>query len=380
MMFWQALTAEARYVWQRPWDRALVSWLPLLVLCGLMWLFVGGLIVKLPVALVDDDHSALSRQIARTLSASSALQITAQPPTLAGAQSLIRSGKVFAIIYVPHNAELDRLRGNTATVFSFYNNSFYTAGGAVNRGIGSAISQLNSDLSPLNVLVVRENEKSPLSASPIGIHAVTLYNSRVSYEFGLIPIVYSCFIHLLMLCAVVSALARPFRQGATPDPAAGSWSALSGKIGFYVLAYTALHSFGLLGFMGWRSWHMEGSLVVLLLAQLLMYVDYALIGLLFVGLAKGDILRALSFSSFFAGPAMAYSDALFPTVAGAGFVRFWSMLMPVTSYLRVQLQQIYQAAPAHDALPHFGVMLLFVLVLTWPAKWLFGKALQGRVA
>ena len=50
---------EWRLLWQDPFSRALTSWIPLLLIGLLCWIFSAGLARDLKVGLVDLDRSAL---------------------------------------------------------------------------------------------------------------------------------------------------------------------------------------------------------------------------------------------------------------------------------------------------------------------------------
>ena len=69
---------EWRRLWCDPWLRALVGWIPLLLLLWVGALFNGGLVRDLPVGLVDEDHSSLSRALARTLDSSPSIRRSAE--------------------------------------------------------------------------------------------------------------------------------------------------------------------------------------------------------------------------------------------------------------------------------------------------------------
>ena len=56
----------------------MVSWVPLLGVALLWWIFSAGLAQQLPIGVLDEDHSALSRQITRMLGASAGLRVAAQ--------------------------------------------------------------------------------------------------------------------------------------------------------------------------------------------------------------------------------------------------------------------------------------------------------------
>ena len=64
---------EARRLAASPWDLAMVTWVPLLGVLVLWWIFSAGLPRHLAVGVVDEDHSSLSRQLVRMLDATPGL-------------------------------------------------------------------------------------------------------------------------------------------------------------------------------------------------------------------------------------------------------------------------------------------------------------------
>ncbi|MBP7454418.1 MAG: ABC transporter permease, partial [Ottowia sp.] len=92
---------EARLLRQRPWDLAMVSWVPLLGVALLWWIFSAGLAQQLPIGVLDEDHSALSRQITRMLGASPGLRVAAQYTSAAEAEQALRAAQVYGVVALP---------------------------------------------------------------------------------------------------------------------------------------------------------------------------------------------------------------------------------------------------------------------------------------
>ena len=67
----QAVVASAarewRYLRSSPWDFALATWVPCTALAILVWLFTSGVPRGVPIAVVDEDHGAVSRSLVRAL-------------------------------------------------------------------------------------------------------------------------------------------------------------------------------------------------------------------------------------------------------------------------------------------------------------------------
>ena len=96
---------EWRRLWCDPWLRALVAWIPLLLGVWVCLLFQGGLVRELPIGLIDQDHSALSRQLARALNASAAMRLEHEYLSLEEGARALRSGDIYALILLPHQLE-----------------------------------------------------------------------------------------------------------------------------------------------------------------------------------------------------------------------------------------------------------------------------------
>ena len=52
------MSRELQYLRREPWDLALLLWFPAATLALLLWMFSTGIPTGLPIAVVDEDHSA----------------------------------------------------------------------------------------------------------------------------------------------------------------------------------------------------------------------------------------------------------------------------------------------------------------------------------
>jgi hypothetical protein len=77
-----AFARELAYLRVHPWDLALISWFPALVMALAWAIFAQGVNIKLPLAFVDEDHSPESRRLAIALEAARSTAVTARPNTL----------------------------------------------------------------------------------------------------------------------------------------------------------------------------------------------------------------------------------------------------------------------------------------------------------
>lgn len=364
----QALLAsaerEVRFLLGSPWDLALATWIPCALLVLVAWLFSAGVPRGLPIAVVDLDHSATSRELARRLQASPGLEVAARPVSLEAAFSDARALRVYAVVHVPAGSEREVLRGGSATVFSWFNASYQVAGQAAGRDIADAVQATSARLALTAVAPVRG--PGSVRAAPVAAQTGVLFNPGRSYEHFLLALLFPAILHLALCVAVVGAFGRELR-----DTTVQAWlgaghgrllASAAGKLAPYLLLFTLYGCLGLAWLAGVRGGGVAGSATALVLGQLLLYLAYAAVALLLVA-ATRNMASALSLAGLYAGASLAYSGATFPTAGGSLFVRLWSELLPFTAYLKLQAQQMDVGSPlAVSARPVFAMLLYTVLV------------------
>lgn len=361
---WRALAGSFRrevgWLGANPWDLALLTIAPLILLVVLGWMFVASVAEQLPIAYVDQDHSAVSRQLASNLEASPRVRIGARRADLSEAWPLIRSGKVWAIVYVPPHAEREILAGRQAVVFVYENAAFYSLGTLASMGAKEAVTALSADLA--ETLARTRNISLPRITAP-QVQSTVLFNPQLSYEWFLEALLQPGVLHLMMSCAVVMAVGRELRDETIQDWMADGrpCAALVGKLAPYVLVFTAWNLLGVGWLCGVRGWGVHGSMGVLIAGQLLLYAAYAAIAAMITLLVK-DIATGLSAAAVYGGPAITYSNATLPTIDAPLFTQIWSRALPYTSYIELQMQQMFMGAPAVDSARPLMALAAFTAV------------------
>ncbi|MBO9710481.1 MAG: ABC transporter permease [Caulobacter sp.] len=360
--FGRAWRREIAFLGSSPWDLGVVVVGPLLLLVVMGWLFMAGSARHLPIAVVDADHSALSRQLVRNLEASDTVRIAAQPASLPEAFSLARRGEVWAVVYVPIGAQRDAVAGTGATITVHDNASYYSLGALASRGVGTAVTALSAQLAPR---LQRIHNLPSVRVTAPAVQSTVLFNPGLSYEWFLEALIQPGVLHLMMSCAIVAAIGREFRDATFSAWIRGAGEivpALLGKLAPYVLVFTAWNLAGTAWLCGFRGWGVHGSLFLLIAGQFLMYAAYAALAAV-VTAGVRDIPTALSAAAVYGGPAITFSDATLPTLTAPLFTRALSNLLPFTSYVRLQMEQMFMGSPGADSLRWLGVLALFSAVL-----------------
>ena len=376
--FSSSLRRECAFLAASPWDLALATWLPWLVLVVLSWLLSGGVPRRLPIAVVDHDRSHLSRSLVRMLDAAPALSVIAGPQSPDAAWGLVRRRDVYAVVYVPRDFTRDVLRGRTSSLFAYYNASYQTAGQAACRDVSAVAQALTASVAQADI--ARTRGLSAVRPGPVRVQTTFLFNGARSSEPYLLGLLFPAVLHFALCLSLAASFGRELRDGT-----AGAWlrergerlsAAVLGKAAPYLVTFTAYGCIGLLWLSFVRGQGPGGSATILVLGMILMFAAYCSAAQLFVGLTK-NMRSALSLTSLYAGTALAFSGMTFTLEGASTFVRVWNAALPYTTYLHLQAQQLYAAGPWTDSLSHLGVLTGFLVPGAVGLR-LYGRAIRDQ--
>lgn len=366
--FGRSALRELEFLRRHPWELAAATWFPLLLVAVLAWLLSAGAVRSVPLAVVDHDNTPLSREFVRLLDAAPALDIAARPAELEQAWSLARERRVYAVVYIPRDTERELERGRSATLFAYFNASFRIAGNTALADIAAATQALRGRVDP--------------RAAPVRVQSTVLFNSVASYEHYLVSLLHPAVLHLALCLCVIAAFGRELRDRSAAqwlDAAGGSFAgAVAGKAAPYVAAFT-LYSAASTAWLAARGGGVAGSLAALTAAQFLMYLAYAGIGLLLVGLTR-SMGQALSLAGIYAGTSLAFADGTFALDGGLLFARVWNALLPYAAYVHIQRQQLDIGAPWLDSARWFAALAAFIIVAGGGGLALYARAARDPAA
>lgn len=360
---------EARHLRQSPWDLAMITWVPLLAVALMWWIFSAGVPHGLPIGVQDEDHSTLSRQLTRMLDATPGLHVARPVSGSLEAQAALRSTDIYAVVVIPRDFARDVKHGHVGNVTLLHNAQLGTHSGLIQRDVRAAVGTLSAGVE-LSARTKRGEsaQAARVTMDPIHTQLVGLFNVAGNYEqflaTGLIP----ALLHILAMTAGVWAVGRELR-----DRRLGDWlnhpgavhtaGALLGKLLWPWLSLTLISLLSLVWLTWGRGWHTSGSIAWVAAAlALLMGLSVAL-GALLVAVSR-SLRMALSGVGFFSAPAFAFSGVAFPLLAMPASARAWALAMPFTHYIALQTAQLQMGAPiAASAGTMAGLLLATVLAL-----------------
>ncbi|WP_421187114.1 ABC transporter permease [Aeromonas hydrophila] len=353
---------EWRLLWQDPFGRALASWLPLLLIGILCWVFSAGLARDLKIGLVDLDQSLLSRELAFSLDASAGLKVAQQFDSIEAGARALRRGDIYALVVLPNHLERDARQGTQPQVTVFNNGQFILIAKLVNSALAQVVGTLNGQVGVLSAMAGGKALPGALGqAVPIASQVTALYNINSSYAQFLLSALLPAVWQILVVLYGINALARTDRLGldwTTKGVWFGLWRTLLPHV---LIGWGWGLGWSLLLFKGF-GYPMQGSWLVLTAGLGLASAACVSMGAFFYGIIR-DPARALSLAGAYTAPGFAFMGVTFPVSAMGDFAQFWRSLLPISHYVELQIGQTNYGQPLAAALPQFGALLLFLLPL-----------------
>lgn len=357
-VFGRALRAEIAHLARSRWDLILLIVMPVVLMIVVGAMLFQGVVRDVPVAVVDQDHSAFSRAAIRNMEASPGVRVVAQPTDLEAAWPLMRSGRIYSLAYIPRGAEKNAFRQPDAMIV-YFNGAFQTVG---SLAASAQTTALTSAAAPLILDRARALGVPSARLKAPAVQVTILGNPQLSFELFLGGLIMPGVLHLLMACAAVMGVGRELRGGSLKD-----WSrrmdgrltaALAGKLTPYVLVFTLWGAVWIAWLCGWRGWGVEGSLQMLLGGLFALMAATAGISALLIALT-GDMDVSFSATAVYAGSAIAFSNGTLPLLHGPAFAQVWSAILPFTHYLRLQNEQMVLGS---DVAASLGPLLILLAV------------------
>lgn len=358
--FTAAFRRECAHLARNRWDLAMVTLFPALAILIVAAMLIQGVPRALPVAIVDQDHSAFSRAVVRAVAAAPSVTIAERPADMPAAEALARSGTVWAILHIPSGASDGLARSQTPAIHIFYNASFLTIGASAASGLSGAMQEVIAERG-LDALHARGLPATRIHPPPVQV--AILFNPQTSFEWYLQALIQPAVLHLLTACVAVMALGRELEGRSLARwkrETGGGLAALAGKFAPYLLLLGIWGAVWMIWLLGVRGWTMGGSLTLTLAAQILLFAGTAAISILLVVAVRKPSV-AFSASALYAGSALAYSGGTLPVEGGSLFARGWSQALPFTHYLRLQMDQ-FLGTPIAGTLPGLLALGLYLVV------------------
>ncbi|MBY5460492.1 ABC transporter permease [Rhizobium leguminosarum] len=360
-------TREFHWFRRRPFLLFLTTVLPLLLMGLLAAVFSAGLATRLPIAVLDQDGTDLSRQIIRMVDASQDTSVALAVSDLAEGRQLILSGEVHGLLMLPRNLERDVLSGRRPEVVFFYNSQTMTTGNLVLRGVNAAVPTVAAGIR----LSLRTAQGEPVDAAqaalaPVPVQVNPLFNPTLNYAHFLLAALMPSVLQVVIITTMAYSLGLDVesrhRLRILRRLGGGLGPALAGKILPYTLIFLAVLGIADLVLFDLLDMPLRGDRALLLMAGTLFILASQFIGVL-LALFLRPMASAISIGSLLAAPAFGFMGIGFPRIGMNDFAYYYGQMIPGTWYLMARIDQTIRGTPLDLSWKPILVLLFLVVLL-----------------
>jgi ABC-2 type transport system permease protein len=168
--------------------------------------YLGQVLRGLPIAVVDQDHTELSRDLVQTLDSDEALKVAVRADTIADAQAALDRHDVFAILAIPKDTERQVLRGEQARIAAYVDAAYFLLYSRTLQGISEAASTVSNTIATRGArsegsLVYAAMARS---AAPVDFLSQPLFNPTGGYASYVVPAAFILILQQTLLLGVAS--------------------------------------------------------------------------------------------------------------------------------------------------------------------------------
>ena len=413
--FWHSARREWDFLVQNRWDFSLMFWMPIVLIFLVWWIFSKGMAVGIPIAVIDNDHSAQSATIIRYIDATPEVAVVKSLHSAAAAQQAIETTDVMAVVEIPENFSTNLLAGKTSRLLLNVNAQYGTHSGMIQKAVQTAVSTFSAGAEMQRRVAIGEDVTlTKTSYAPIQSQSVALFNTANNYQQFLAVTVVPALLHILSMVIGASTVGRElvdktlgeWYQSLTSPKFASSHASnhafnrpfkrsfnhshpvtlghekpklsliiagLNGKLIWAMFAYTLWAAVALTLVMQIFPIRLASVAITYLIFLMFMMVSFWLGVIVTVG--TFSYRQGLSFTGFISAPSFAFSGVTFPFLAMSPAAQRWANALPLTHYLNLQTTQLQMGAPPSFAYSSFIGFFIAVMITLLLAALLTKKAL-----
>jgi ABC-2 type transport system permease protein len=287
----------------------------------------------IPTVVYDQDRSAASRDLARSLEATAFYDVVGHVNSYADIERALRRSDARVALIVPPDYSANLARGRTAKLQLVVDGSDpQTVASATNTAASLALAR-SSEL----MLVRLQKSGAGTALQPIELEPNTWYNPDLRTAVFVVPGLVGVILTMTMVMLTSMAIARERERGTLEQLIVSPVKPIELVIGkivpFILIGYVQMTLILLAGRIVFRV-PILGSLALLYALSFVFIAANLALGLFFSTLAKTQ-QQAMQMSFFFLLPNILLSGFMFPFEGMPAPARVFAQALPLTHFLRI---------------------------------------------
>lgn len=166
------------------------------------YVYTNEVVRDVPVAVVDECNSTLSREILRKLDSSPDVAIASRCSNMAEARELVRRREVYGVLQIPESFSKDLSRGDQTYIGLFCDMSSMLYYKALLVAATNVSLEVNKDIKVERYIPGTTDRQDEISKMPIEYDYVPMYNPQSGFAAFLIPPVLMLIIQQTLLLGI----------------------------------------------------------------------------------------------------------------------------------------------------------------------------------
>lgn len=340
--------------------------LPLFVMLLLSSLMQNGIPTQVPAAMVDEDHSELSRNLTVNLASMEMIDMQQNLNSYSEAKAAMQRGEIFGFFLIPENYQSDLLAGRAPTVSFYTNMTFYVSGTMIYKAFATTalVNKAGTVMSLAQAVGATPDMVSPL-IQPITIETRGLSNPGTSYAVYLCNSMVPCMFQLMIMLSLCFSLGEEIKRGTSPrlmrNADGNIVKALFFKIMPQTLIWWVLMLFMEAWFFRWEGYPMHGSWWWITVSELLFVLACQGLALFVFGLLP-NLRLALSICALAGLLSFSLAALSFPEQSMYPPIRMLSWLMPIRYNFLIYIDVALNGRDAYFSRWYYMMYFVYMIV------------------
>lgn len=336
---------------------------PVFVIVFFTTMMDAGQPQEMPMAVVDNDQTAITRSIIRRLDAMQTSDVVQHYATAGEARHAIQRGEIYAFLYIPEGTTEQLMAQRQPKISYYYSGTSLLAGALMFRDLKTVTTLANAAVGQQVLMAKGLTERQSMAVlQPVALDVHPLNNPWVNYnQYLSTMIIPACLLlFLMLLTAYTLGMELKLGTGAELMSRAGGDTviALLGKLLPQTMVFSVLmwahmfYLYGVLGFshLGGVGWMLGLGVLSVVATQGFAVMIFALLPSMRLSMSICSLWSVLSFSMV---------GAAFPAFSMDAPLQALTWLFPMRHYWLIYSLNIFNGYSMAETWPNIAMLLLF---------------------